>query len=92
MDGSFVYVDEKRTPRVGDDVVVIYEGVLYIKQFTRDGLESYNTDRETYPLIRVQGWQDVRCLGVVTGRVNEYDILAGRELREVEQAYAAAEE
>lgn len=92
MDGSFVYVDEKRQPRVGDDVVVVYEGTLYIKQFTPKGLESYNPDRETYPLIRVQGWENVRCLGVVLGRVNDYDILAGRELREVEEAYAAVEE
>ena len=92
MDGSFVYVDEKRTPRVGDDVVVIFEDTLYIKQFTPKGLESYNPDKETYPLIKVQGWQDVRCLGVVRGRVNEYDILAGQELKEVEQAYAAIEE
>ena len=92
MDGSFVYVDEKRAPRVGDDVVVIFEDVLYIKQFTPQGLVSYNTDKSTYPLIRVNGWQDVRCVGVVTGRVNDYDILTGRELREVEKAYAAAEE
>ncbi len=92
MDGSFVYVDEKRPPRVGDDVVVIYEETLYIKRFTPRGLESYNTDKSTYPLIKVQGWQDVRCLGVVLGRVNEYDILEGRELKEVEQAYAAIEE
>ncbi len=92
MDGSFVYVNEKRQPRVGDDVVVIYEDVLYIKQFTPKGLESYNTDKKTYPLIKVQGWENVRCLGVVTGRVNEYDILEGQELKEVEQAYAATEE
>ena len=87
-----MYVDEKRQPRVGDDVVVVYEGTLYIKRFTPKGLESYNPDRETYPLIRVQGWENVRCLGVVLGRVNDYDILAGRELREVEEAYAAIEE
>ena len=92
MDGSFVYVDEKRTPRIGDDVVVIYEDTLYIKQFTPNGLESYNADKDTYPLIKVQGWQDVKCLGVVMGRVNEYDILTGQELKEVEQAYAEIEE
>ena len=77
-----------RAPRVGDDVVVVFEGIMYIKRFTPRGLESCNPD---YPLIRVDGWEDVHCVGVVTGRVNDYDILSGRELREVEQAYAANE-
>ena len=91
MDGSYVYVDENRKPRIGDDVVVIYEGVMYIKRFTPQGFESYNADKVRYSLIKVNGWENVRCVGVVTGRVNDYDILSGRELKEVEQAYAAEE-
>ena len=92
MDGSFVYVDERRTPQIGDDVVVIYENTLYIKQFTPQGLQSYNPDKKRYPTIKVDGWLNVRCVGVVTGRVNDYDILRGEELREVQMACAEAED
>ena len=91
-DGSFVYIDEHREPRIGDDVVVVYEGTLYIKTFTTAGLVSYNTNKKRYPTIKVDGWQNVKCLGVVTGRVGDYDILSGQELRDVERAYAAIEE
>jgi len=44
-DGSFVYIDEQREPRIGDDVVVVYEGTLYIKTFTTAGLVYYNTKK-----------------------------------------------
>ena len=91
-DGSFVYIDEHREPRIGDDVVVVYEGTLYIKTFTTAGLVSYNTNKKRYPTIKVDGWQNVKCVGVVTGRVGDYDILSGQELRDVERAYAAIEE
>ena len=87
-DGSRVYVDENQQPMEGDDVVVIFEGTLYIKKFTRAGLVSYNPDRQAYPLIHINGWQEVCYVGKVTGRVNDYDIPSGKELKEVEEAFS----
>ena len=91
-DGSMVYVDERQEPREGDDVVVIYEGTMYIKQFTRKGLVSYNPDRRQFPVIKVNGWQEVRYVGKVIGRVNEYDLAEGKELAAVEAAYASGDD
>ena len=76
-DGSFVYTDEHREPRIGDDVVVVYEGTLYIKTFTTAYLVSHNTNKK-HPTIKVNGWENVKCLGVVTGRVGDYDTLSGQ--------------
>ncbi|MBR6029151.1 MAG: LexA family transcriptional regulator [Clostridia bacterium] len=87
-DGSRVYVDENQPPRLGDDVVVIYEGTLYIKRFEKSGLVSYNPDRQAYPVIKVNGWQNVKYVGKVVGRVSDYDIASGRELQEVEDAFS----
>lgn len=86
-DGSYVYVDEKARPRTGDDVIVIYEGTCYIKRFQPEGLVSLNPDKKRFPLIRVSGWQDVRYIGRVIGRVGDYDFITGRELAGIEEAY-----
>lgn len=87
-DGSYVYVDEKSRPRLGDDVIVIYEGTCYIKRFEREGLLSYNPDKSRFPLIRVDGWQNVRYIGRVIGKVNDYDFFTGSELAEIEEAFS----
>ena len=87
-DGSRVYVDEHQQPRLGDDVVVIYEGTLFIKRFEQAGLVSYNPDQKTYPVIQVNGWQNVQYVGKVIGRGNDYDIASGDELVKVENAYS----
>ena len=87
-DGSRVYVDEKAQPQPGDDVVVIYENTMYIKRFEREGLVSYNPDSKAYPLIKVNGWQDVKLIGKVIGPVSEYDIPSGEELQEIRTAFS----
>ena len=84
-DGSMVYVDETQEPHEGDDVVVIFENTMYIKQLTHKGLVSYNP---SFPIIKVNGWQDVRYIGKVIGRVNDYDIPDSNELIEVEEAFS----
>ena len=87
-DGSYVYVDEKARPRAGDDVIVIFEGTCYIKRFEPEGLVSLNPDKKRFPLIRVDGWQSVRYIGRVIGRVNDYDFFTGSELRDIEEAFS----
>ena len=87
-DGCCVYVDEKAKPRIGDDVIVIHDGTCYIKRFMPEGLVSCNPDTKRFPLIKVDGWQNVRYIGKVIGKVNDYDFFSGDELVEIEEAFS----
>ena len=86
-DGSKVYVDEKQEVHFGDDGVFILNGEALIKKMTREGLYSYNQDKTTYPTRTIYESDNLKIVGKVIGRVGDFDIPEGEELREVESAF-----
>ncbi len=86
-DGTKVYVDEKQAVRFGDDGVFILNGEALIKKLTREGLYSYNQDKETYPTRTVYDTDTFKVVGKVIGRVGDFDLPEGDELREVKRAF-----
>ena len=86
-DGSKVYVDQKSEVHFGDDGVFVLNGEALIKKMTRDGLYSYNQDKAAYPTRTIYESDNLKIVGKVIGRVGDFDIPEGDELREVEGAF-----
>ena len=64
-DGDYIYVQKKKNIYNGDIGIFIYQGSVYMKEYTPDGLKSLNP---AYPLI--PGNEDIRCIGKVLGVVD----------------------
>lgn len=62
-DGDIVLVRKTRIIDYGDVGIFQYNGDIYIKELSRDGLKSLN---DRYPVIRNN--DDIRCLGHVIGK------------------------
>lgn len=89
--GSKVYVDESQEVRFGDDGVFILNGEALIKKLTPEGLYSYNPDKTAYPTRKVYDSDTFKAVGKVIGRVGDYDIPEGEELRAIEDAFKTEE-
>ena len=79
LDGSMVYVSTRDEVHYGDLGIFVYEGTSYFKLLDRKGLVSLNPD---YPLIPVTNPEAFRTVGKVLGRVGDFDLLTGDELRQ----------
>lgn len=64
-DGDYVYVNSCETVSFGDVGIFVAEGSVYMKEYTRKGLRSFNPD---YKLIKC--FDDIRCLGRVIGKLD----------------------
>lgn len=64
-DGEYVYVNSTDCVNYGDVGIFIAEGNVYMKEYTVEGLRSYNYE---YKLIK--GSSEIRCLGKVLGKLN----------------------
>lgn len=62
-DGDIVLVRKTRIIDYGDVGIFQYNGDIYIKELSRDGLKSLN---DRYPVIKNN--DDIRCLGHVIGK------------------------
>ena len=78
-DGSMVYVDPHAEMHTGDLGIFVYEGTSYFKELGVEGLVSLNPD---YPMIRITDNTAFRTVGKVIGRVGDFDLLEGEELKE----------
>lgn len=64
QDGDFIYVQKVDTIELGDIGIFYLDGNVYIKKYTRAGLESLNHE---YDLIPAD--EEVKCLGKVLRKV-----------------------
>lgn len=64
-DGDYVYVNSCETINLGDVGIFVTDGSVYMKEYTKSGLRSFNP---AYKLIKCYG--DVRCLGRVLGKLD----------------------
>lgn len=65
-DGDYVYVQKAKLIDEGEIGIFVYDGSVYMKEYTHNGLKSLNPD---YALI--QGNEDIKCLGKVLGIIKE---------------------
>ncbi len=65
FDGDYIYVKQANQLNYGDIGIFVYQGSVYMKEYTSDGLKSLNPN---YPIIN--GTNDIRCLGRVLGVVD----------------------
>ena len=65
-DGDYVYVQKAKLIDEGEIGIFVYDGSVYMKEYTHNGLKSLNPD---YALI--QGNEDIKCLGKVIGIIKE---------------------
>lgn len=63
-DGDYVYVNRAEHLDYGEVGIFVARGSVYMKEYTRDGLRSFN---ENYKLIPPT--TDIKCLGRVIGKV-----------------------
>ena len=63
-----IYVSKKTDLKYGDIGIFFYNGDVYIKEYTADGLKSHNPE---YPLIQAD--EDIKCLGKVVGKVKNWE-------------------
>lgn len=63
--GDFVYVSRCDDLSFGEVGIFAVRGSVYIKEYTREGLRSFNPAYKTIPPSR-----DIRCLGRVLGTVS----------------------
>ena len=63
-----IYVSKKTDLRYGDTGIFFYDGNVYIKEYTADGLKSHNPE---YPLIKAD--ENIKCLGKVVGKVKNWE-------------------
>lgn len=67
-DGDRVFVGTTYEIRIGDVGLFWADGDVYIKERGEDGLISHNCK---YPLIRCNGYRDIRPLGKILGKCTE---------------------
>lgn len=62
--GDYIYVNSCETVNYGEVGIFTAAGSVYMKEYTKKGLRSYNPE---YELIKC--YDDVRCLGRVIGKL-----------------------
>ena len=70
-DGDQVYVKHVHDLPYGEVGIFVVDGALYIKEYRKSGLYSYN---RSYRLMKLFADNDVRLIGKVLGRVAEQDL------------------
>lgn len=91
---SYIYVfrydeEDDVDARLGDDVIMIYEGTYYFKKYGADGYYSYNPNKRYYPVIRIYNPEDFRFWGRVVGPVDDEDIASGELERDIARAFSS---
>ena len=88
LDGDRVLVRRTERIRPGEIGIFLADGEGYIKEYQPDGLHSHNP---AYGVMRFGEGQDVRCMGVVIGKVKAGQIPDERERQLLEEAERAGE-
>lgn len=69
--GDQVYVQHAESLAFGEVGIFLVNGALYIKEYRKSGLYSYN---KAYRVMKMAADDDVRLMGRVLGRVDEKDL------------------
>lgn len=71
--GDILVVDRALAPQEGDVIIPVLNGMLSVRRYVKErGVIYLKPENPAYKAIKIAGFDDLRCFGVVTFAIHNY--------------------